>query len=246
VRAFSRLGQDTPWPLVAAIGVGALRGLAAAHERLGAGGVAAPALHGAIAPHHILVATNGVAKLADCGLAALAPRTGKLSYLAPELAHGGAVTVRAELYAMGAVIWEALTGVPLAPGQSDLDGSQAPEGELRALETYRTDLPTRLRYTVRRALSREPSARFASANEMASELAATLAQVNWAKGSQQDLGAAVVEANRAIAAAAAAAGELELTTSGVEFLPEGAPENPILLTQPAAEPLSEDDVLPSD
>ena len=230
VRSFSRQGADTPWPLVAAAGVGALRGLAAAHERVDASGVAAPTLHRALAPHQILLSVTGTAKLADLGLAALRPSRGRLAYAAPELASDGTVNVRAEIYAMGAILWEALAGVALEPGESDLEGLDVPEGELRSLEAHRSDLPPRLCAMVTRAMAREPRARFASASAMANELSHVLGEVPWTRGPQQDLGAAVQGARIALHRALITAGELELTQSGIEFVPEGAEENPILLT----------------
>ena len=79
-------------------------------------------------------------------------------------------------------------------------------------------------------MAREPRARFASASAMANELSQVLGEVPWTRGPQQDLGAAVQGARIALHRALITAGELELTQSGIEFVPEGAEENPILLT----------------
>ena len=68
VRSFPRQSLATPWPLVTAIGIEVLRGLSAAHEREGDGGVPAPVFHRDVSPSNILLGSNGTAKLTDFGV----------------------------------------------------------------------------------------------------------------------------------------------------------------------------------
>ena len=150
----------------------------AAHERRRPDGTAAPIVHRDVSPHNILLGSNGAVKLTDFGLARArdrmvsltAPGTvkGKLSYLSPEVAMGGQATPASDLFAMGAVMWESLTGERLFDGRSDLDVFKLiRQCIIRPLATYRDDLPAELIAIIERALAKEPGDRFGSASSFA-------------------------------------------------------------------------------
>src|SRR5262249_48313398 len=90
--------RKTSWELIAAIGIGVLRGLVAAHERTNERGEVDAILHRDICPNNVLIGDRGRAKLIDFGLGYAADRDiedtdpgmakGKLSYLAPEVVRG--------------------------------------------------------------------------------------------------------------------------------------------------------------
>ena len=168
----------TPWPLIVAASIGTLRGLQAAHERKRPDGTAAPIVHRDVSPHNILLGVNGAVKLTDFGLARArdrmvsltAPGTvkGKLSYLSPEVAMGGQATPASDLFAMGAVMWESLTGERLFDGRNDLDVFKLiRQCVIRPLSAYRDDLPEELIAILTRALAKEPADRFGSASSFA-------------------------------------------------------------------------------
>ena len=202
--------RKTPWPLIAAIGVGALRGLAAAHERRRADGSLAPVIHRDVSPHNVLISKSGIVKLTDFGLARArdrifsltAPGTvkGKLSYLAPEVAMGKPATPSADLFAMGSVLWEALACTRLFNAASDLEVFKKIRNcEVKPLTDFRSDVPSALASLVHRALSKNVHSRFVSARVMAHELAGVLKTADIPTDTQSLVGQAVTDAQRYLA-----------------------------------------------
>lgn len=178
-------GKAVPWPLVVAVGVGALRGLGAAHERV-AKGVTAPIIHRDVSPANILIGRDGVVKLADFGLARARDRMrsltlpgivkGKLGYLAPEITHGAPASAATDIFAMGCVLWQALAGKPLfvAPDPVELF-RQIRAGDYLSIANLRPDIPPRLAEVVQQALAVEPGRRYPTARSMAQALSVILA-----------------------------------------------------------------------
>ena len=173
---FERAQRETPWPLVAAIGVEMLRGLEAAHSHKDAEGNASPILHRDVTPPNILLDVGGIVKLADFGLARAMDRAqmtrpnivkGKLSYLAPELIGGDAPSPATDLFSVGIVLWEALVGERLFNAGTDVDVvAQVREAKVPLLSLKRPSLPMALASAVHRALEKDPARRFRSARDM--------------------------------------------------------------------------------
>jgi serine/threonine protein kinase len=173
---FEKAQRETPWPLVAAIGIEMLRGLEAAHGRKDPEGNASPILHRDVTPPNILLDAGGIVKLADFGLARAMDRArmtrpnivkGKLSYLAPELIGGDAPSPATDLFSVGIVLWEALTGERLFNAGTDVDVvAQIREAKVPLLGMKRKNLPMALGSAVHRALEKDPARRFRSAREM--------------------------------------------------------------------------------
>ena len=220
-------GPRVPWPMIVGIMVGALRGLGAAHERKKPDGSLAPVIHRDVSPHNILLGINGVVKLTDFGLARArdrvfsltAPGTvkGKLSYLSPEVTYGQPASPLSDLFAMGTCLWEALAGVRLFEGKTDLDVfKQIRNCEVRPLRAARPDLPRALYEIVDRSLAADPAKRFPSARSMAVALADLLKTVASSGDAQAMLGAAVHDARVRLARAAAGGDEQPTWTYAVE------------------------------
>lgn len=173
-----RPGQEAP-PLRIAVGIVAamLDGLHAAHEATDENGAPLDIIHRDVSPQNVLVTFQGVAKIADFGIAKAAGRVhstddgslkGKAGYMAPEQLLGTEVTTRTDLYAAGIVLWETLTGRRLIDFKSMAENLRAVlELEVAPPSSLRTEVPNALDEVVMRAVERDPSDRFASAKEMA-------------------------------------------------------------------------------
>jgi serine/threonine-protein kinase len=179
-----RFGLETPWELTAAIGVEVLRGLDAAHTRVDATGAVSPILHRDVTPPNILLDESGSVKLADFGLARAMDRDrltrpeivkGKAAYLSPELVRGEPPSVQSDLFAVGIVLWEALSGNRLFKGENEvMSALLVRDAKVPMLGLKRPNLPLGVSAIVHRALEREPANRFGSAREMLDALRATL------------------------------------------------------------------------
>jgi serine/threonine-protein kinase len=157
-----------------------LRGLHAIHEATDAHGRKLGLVHRDVSPQSILVGIDGRARVLDFGIASAsrrvqstrpAERRRKLPYRAPEQLVDDVVDRRADIYAAGVVLWEALTGQPLFHGDSEgatlhmiLDGCVTPPSY------YGGPISPELDAVVMRAVARRPEDRFQTALEMAEAL----------------------------------------------------------------------------
>ncbi|MBA3397332.1 MAG: serine/threonine protein kinase [Deltaproteobacteria bacterium] len=197
--------EQTRWELVAAVGVGVLRGLAAAHERLGPDGRALPAVHRDVSPHNILLTTRGMVKLIDFGLSLAPDRKqettepgivkGKMSYLAPEIVSGGRPVPASDQFACGSVLWEALVGRKLFDGDTDYETyTRLRDCMVQPLRPLRPDVPAPFAQIIHRALGPGVDTRFPSTREMARQIGTVLKKVQLRKDLHTILARSVVEA----------------------------------------------------
>jgi serine/threonine protein kinase len=198
-------GEPTRWELVAAVAVGVLRALAAAHERTGPDGGPLPIIHRDVSPHNVLLTTRGVVKLIDFGLAFAPDRAqettdpgivkGKMSYLAPEIVSGGRPTPASDQFACGSVLWEALVGRKLFDGETDYEAyCRLRDCLVQPLRPLRPDVPAAFTQIIHRALSAEVDDRFPSTREMARQIGTALKKVQLRKDLHTVLARTVVEA----------------------------------------------------
>jgi len=151
----------------------AARGLAHAHE--------AGLIHRDIKPGNLLLRPDGTLKIADFGIARAAETTaltqagtvlGTAAYLAPEQALGEEVTPVADVYSLGAVLYELLTGRPPFEFDSLADLAQKQRAmAIRPVRELAPETPRALEDLVMRCLARNPEYRPVSAAELERELA---------------------------------------------------------------------------
>ncbi len=208
LRYYRSRHERIPWPLATLVGVGALRGLAAAHERHTADGTPVPIVHRDVSPQNLLLGIGGSVKLSDFGLARARDRTsvltipgfikGKLGYLAPELVGGLQASPQSDLFSMGSVLWEALSGHPLFTGKNDREVLRAiHRGQVAPVSSERPGLPKLLVFAIGRALGRTPVERYPTAAAMAQDLEGALAGALMSTLEiQMRLGRTVAEARR--------------------------------------------------
>lgn len=204
---FRDRGRHTHWEMVAAAGIGILRGLAAAHERKNDHGVVSPIIHRDVSPHNILLSEDGLVKLIDFGLSLAPDREhdltepgivkGKMSYLSPEILRGQRPEEYSDVFAVGSVLWEALSGRRLFEGENDLEVyAKLRNCQVQPLRPIRRDIPKEMVQLVHRALSENPKERFESARDMAARLGQILKSSRGARDLRKHMGRAVTDARQ--------------------------------------------------
>lgn len=182
VRIAQAAGERMPIPLVVHLLVELLDALDYAHHAKDADGRALGVIHRDVSPSNVMIATTGEVKLLDFGIARATERLqssttgairGKYGYMSPQQAAGLELDARSDLFSLGVIAWELLTGERPFDGASDLltlDRIRYHDpGPLRAKAP---DVPEDLAAVVERLLAKNPDDRFASADEAARALRA--------------------------------------------------------------------------
>jgi len=160
--------------------VDVMAGLEAAHNLRGDDGMPLGIVHRDVSPQNIIVGLDGVARLTDFGIALAASRIsasrpgmikGKPGYMAPEQARAGKVDRRADLWALGVILWEAVAGRRLFVADTEAAiVLKVIEETIPPLHQVLPGTPPEIDQICSRALHRDPQQRYASAREMASDI----------------------------------------------------------------------------
>jgi len=177
-RRSKELMVPMPPTLVAHVGAEVAKGLWHAH-RLSDKGKPVNLVHRDVTPHNVLLSFDGVVKLTDFGVAkhsasstAAGVLKGKLAYMSPEQSRGEPLDARTDLFALGIVLWEMLTGGRLFNGDSDVAVLRAVQSSAIAPPSrLNPDVPEALSAVVMKALERDASLRYQNAQEMERALA---------------------------------------------------------------------------
>ena len=153
------------------------RALSYVHAQTDEAGQAMGLMHRDVCPANILVGEHGRVKLSDFGIAALAgeARTsrhlvGKPPYLPPEAFDGAAARPSWDVYALGVVLFEGLSGRKAFAGTTTGQVRREVVRGVAPLSSLRPELPRPLQELVRLATHRDPALRLASAQELGTAL----------------------------------------------------------------------------
>jgi serine/threonine protein kinase len=188
-----------PPHVVCRIGASIAAGLHQAHTAHDATGAPQPVVHRDVTPSNVIVCFNGVVKLLDFGVAKAVLSgegetrvrgvKGKLSYLAPEQIANAPVDARADIFQLGIVIHEMLTGRGLFhAGNAHQRVLAVMEREIPRPSLIHPDVPPMLDDIVLAALERDPEKRVQSADELRARLEQAILAMG-APASDRDVGA---------------------------------------------------------
>jgi serine/threonine-protein kinase len=171
--------QRIPVDIAAALAQQAAHALHYAHEISDDKGRRVELVHRDVNPNNIFITYHGVVKLLDFGVAK-DPKTrkslpgvfkGKYAYCAPEQLEGGKVDRRTDVFSLGIVLWECLTGSHLFDAATEAQIIDAVRSRrIEAPSLLRPEVPTALDEIALRALERDPARRYQSAQDMAEDL----------------------------------------------------------------------------
>jgi serine/threonine-protein kinase len=188
--------RSGPAPVARAVAVAAAvaDGLTFAHEH--------GLVHRDVKPQNVLLGKDGSVKVTDFGIARSLDvehgltQTGTVvgtgEYLAPEQASGGAVSPATDVYSLGVVLWEMLTGRVPFEGDNFVAVALRHVNEAAPdIRDFRADVPARLAAAIDKALQKDPARRFPTMRAFAEELRACVVAGAGSEGVTQVIPAAV-------------------------------------------------------
>jgi serine/threonine protein kinase len=187
-------GQWIARPLAIRIVASACEGLYYAHTRTDGNGNPLKVVHRDISPQNILISFDGSVKLVDFGIAKAADTVGrtksgaikgKFAYMAPEQAAGKSLDHRADIFAIGLVLYELLTGVRPLKRESELATLQAALACDIQPPSQVADVPPELDGVVMSALAKASDDRYRDARQFQIALEETLVAQRWVASSVQ-------------------------------------------------------------
>lgn len=164
-----------PFPMVYALKIASsvCEGLSYAHQKVDLYGAPLNIVHRDVTPENIFVCFDGTVKVLDFGIAKAANRVeqtragelrGKLGYLSPEQCLGKPLDQRSDIFSLGSVLYEWLTGFKLFTGESDVSVMRGiVDGKVYAPSYFRADIPEPVEAILMKALERDRDKRYPTA-----------------------------------------------------------------------------------
>ena len=187
LRAAEQRKQRIPAGVAMRIVADAAAGLHAAHELRDRDGTHLGVVHRDVSPQNILVANNGTTMIIDFGVAKARDRVsqetsagqlkGKIRYMAPEQALGRSIDHRADVWALGAMLYEMFTGNPPYDGPNEVATLHKLTSGQRPPPMPET-IPEVVRAVIERALGYDPNDRFSTALELNLALEGAMVEIN--------------------------------------------------------------------
>ena len=178
--AMKKRGLTIPVSTAAYIASSVAEGLDYAHHKADANGNNLNLIHRDVSPQNILVSYDGAVKITDFGIAKAEDRAsktqagvlkGKFAYMSPEQVRGQTIDGRSDIFAVGILLYEMVTGERLFLGESDFSTlDKVRKAEVRPPSELNADLPPALEAIILKALAREPGDRYLRGAELAEAL----------------------------------------------------------------------------
>ena len=185
-RRFQKLGRRMPAQMACYVLSKICEGLHYAHTKTDESGAPLEIVHRDCSPQNILVSYDGEVKVIDFGIARAARRSsrtnagvlkGKFGYMSPEQVRGMPLDHRSDVFALGTVLWECLTGARLFVGESDFSTLESVrDAVIPAPSGVEATVPKPVEDIVFRALAREPKDRYQTCAELNTDLRRFLSQ----------------------------------------------------------------------
>lgn len=184
-RLVQRVQDREPFPVPLALFVASevLKALRFAHGKRDEAGQPMNIVHCDVSPHNILISQAGEVKITDFGIARAAFQLGSLhetvrgkyAYMSPEQIENREIDHRSDVFSLGIVLWEVLTGRRLFKGRTkDETLQRVKRAEVPSPRLYRPQVSEELEAVVLKALARRPSQRYATAAEMLDAIGALM------------------------------------------------------------------------
>jgi serine/threonine-protein kinase len=181
-------GMGIPFPMVYALKIASsvCEGLYYAHQKTDIYGNPLNIVHRDVTPENIFVSFDGTVKVLDFGIAKAANQIeqtkageikGKLSYMSPEQCMGKPLDHRSDIFSLGVVLYEWITGFKLFTGESEVGILKSiTEGKIYAPSYFKADIPEAVEKILMKALEKDREKRYQGAWDMQYDIDQFLSQ----------------------------------------------------------------------